>query len=293
MTISDEIAAIDCTVIMTTVGGPWLEEQLRALAAQVEPASEVIVVNNGVPGAVRERVEAFRERLPMLTVIDDDTVRGPAYARNMGAAAARTPGLLFIDDDDVVSPDYVKALSAALATADLVSPRIRLDLLNPPELAKDWQGLHDSGPMSHFGFLPWTFGGGLGCRSAVFEQVGGFDTALQVTEDVDLCWRAQLDAGATFAFVPEATLNYRLRLGARQAFRQSMGWAEGQVGLYRRYRTRGWQPKGRLRSAARWGRSLQLLLSARTSVERTVAARHLGARFGRLWGSIRFRCLYL
>jgi GT2 family glycosyltransferase len=284
---------LECTVVIATLGGPWLVDQLASLAAQEHAPREVIVVNNGTPGALSVRIDEFRERLPNLTLIEDSTVRSPGYARNVGARHSSSPGLLFLDDDDVVSPNYVLAMAAALDEADLVSPRIRLDMLNPADLVKDWQGLHESGPMSHFGFLPWTFGGALGVRRETFDRVGGFDDSLLTTEDTDLCWRAQLDAGATFRYVPEATLNYRLRLGVRDAFRQSRGWGAGQVALYRRYHERGWQASGQLRAALRWGRSLQLLVTARNRIDLVVAARHLGARVGRLGGSVRHRRLFL
>lgn len=284
---------MDCTVVVATLGGPWLTDQLTALAAQELPPTEVIVVNNGVPGAIDETAAAFRGLLPQLTVREDNTRRGAAYARNVGAGAAAAPGILFVDDDDVISTNYVAEMGLALDRADLVSARIRLDMLNPPRLVRGWEGLHESGPMDHFDFLPWTFGGALGCRREVFERTGGFDPDLLTTEDVDFCWRAQLDHGVAFAYVPEATVNYRLRAEPGAAFRQSLAWGEAQVGLYRRYRDRGLRAPSQLRAAARWARSAQLLLSARNRLDLAVAARHAGSRVGRLRGSVRYRCLFL
>jgi GT2 family glycosyltransferase len=285
---------VDVTVIVPTVGGPWLAEQLAALAGQTRSPAQIVVVNNGQPGAVDEVVRAWRDRMPQLELVEDRTYAMPGFARNVGAERARHPGLLFLDDDDVVDSGYVAAMSDALDQSELVAASVDIDTLNPPALTQRWGSMQAHGPMTHHDFLPWSISAALGVRRETFVKVGGFDLSLAICEDTDFSWRAQLDAGAHLAFVPEARLFYRLRTGIRPAFRQARVWAVWEVELRRRYVPRGLgRSENQLRALFRWGRPLLLLARARRSEDLVVAARHLGACLGRLLGTVRYRHLHL
>ncbi|MHA6784784.1 glycosyltransferase family 2 protein [Pseudonocardia saturnea] len=282
------------TVILPTVGGPWLSDQLAALAAQTRPPAQLIVVNNGPPGAVDEIIGHWANTMPQLELIEDRARAMPGYARNVGAEHAEKPGLLFVDDDDVVDRGYVAAMSAALDHSELVAARVDIDSLNSPALTHRWGAMQTEGPMTHHEFLPWAISAALGVRRDTFDRVGGFDVSLPICEDTDFSWRAQLDTSARIAFVPDARVAYRLRTGARAAFRQARVWASWEVELHRRYRPRGLTTNADpLRALLRWGRPLVLLVRARRSEHLVVAARHLGACIGRLEGSVRHRHLYL
>ena len=285
---------MEVTAVVTTVGGPWLADQLAALAVQTRAPAQLVVVNNGAAGAVDRVVEEWRPRLPSLELVEDRTMAVCGHARNVGAAAARCPGLLFLDDDDVVDAGYVEAMSEALDRWEMVAARIDLERLNAPGLADRWGVMQADGPMTYHDFLPWVIGGAFGVRRDVFERLGGFDTSMRVGEDTDLCWRAQLAADARIGFVPEATISYRLRDAPGPAFRQARLWASWEVELYRRYRSRGLQTRSKpLRALLRWGRPLLVLARARRPEDLVVAARLLGARVGRVEGSVQHRHLQL
>jgi GT2 family glycosyltransferase len=285
---------VNVTAIVTTVGGPWLGDQLAALAAQTRLPEQLVVVNNGPAGAVDPVVAEWRAKLPGLELVEDRSLAVCGHARNVGAAHATQPGLLFLDDDDVVQPGYVAAMSEALDRAELAAARIDVEQLNPPGLARRWGVMQADQPMTYHDFLPWVIGGAMGVRRETFERVDGFDTSMRVAEDTDFCWRAQLEAGAGIAFAPSAHISYRLRTAPKAAFRQARLWASWEVELYRRYLGRGLRPPGRqLRALLRWGRPLALLVRARRSEDVVVAARSLGACVGRLEGSIRHRHLHL
>jgi GT2 family glycosyltransferase len=285
---------MEATVIVTTMGGPWLGQQLAALADQTQPPVQLVVVNNGPAGGVDDVVAAYRPRLPGLELVEDHSMTVCAHARNVGAARARHPGILFLDDDDVVDSRYVAAMSEALDRAEIVAARMDMVRLNPVGMARGWGAMQADGPMTYHDFLPWVIGGACGVRRDTFTEVGGFDTSLLVGEDTDFCWRAQLEAGAKVEFVPDATVFYRLRSTPRAAFRQSRLWAAWEAELVKRYLTRGLRHPGhQLRALLRWARPLIRLLRARRYEDLVVAARDLGGCVGRLEGSIRYRILYL
>lgn len=277
---------MDVTVILTTVGGPWLDEQLAALAGQTVRPEQIVLVNNGPAGIVDDVLRRRRPHLPGLEVVEDRGVAGCGYARNVGAALARFPGLLFLDDDDVVDAGYVRAMGDALDRADLVAARIDLERLNRTSLTARWGAMQQDGPVEYHDFLPWVIGGAMGVRRSTYREIGGFDTTFQVAEDTDFSWRAQLDADATVAFVPAAQLSYRLRAGIRPAFRQARMWARWDVALRRRYLSRGLVlPRRRLRGVLRWGRPVVLAATARDRDDLVVAARLLGGCVGRVEGA--------
>jgi GT2 family glycosyltransferase len=286
---------VDVTVVVTTVGGPWLSDQLAALSRQTRPPAQLVVVNNGPAGAVDEVVDRWREAFPQLELIEERSASICGHARNVGAAHARQPGILFLDDDDVVAQGYVAAMGDALDRGELVAARIDLQLLNDARLVEGWGDMQGEAPMNTYqGFLPWVIGGAMGIRRETFLKVQGFDTSLLVGEDTDISWRAQLDAGARVVFVPDASISYRLRNHLRPALRQARSWAAWEVELYRRYRSRGLKSNGnQLRALLRWARPLVSLLRARRSEDVIVAARQFGACIGRLEGSVRHRHLHL
>src|SRR5262249_59116491 len=99
--------------------------QLQALADQQwSHPWEVIVVDNGSTDRTADIVKAWRPSLPSLRLIQAAKERqGPAYARNVGVAAARSDALAFIDADDVVAPGSLAAMGEALELHDFVAGR--------------------------------------------------------------------------------------------------------------------------------------------------------------------------
>ena len=66
---------------------------------------------------------------------------------------------------------------------------------------------------SQLGFLPAGLAANLAARRQALEAVGGFDEGLTVGEDIDLCWRLQLE-GFRFAVAPAALVAKRERPGS-------------------------------------------------------------------------------
>ena len=111
------------SVVMPVRNGmPWIEHQLRALAAQQSAVDwEVVVADNGSDDGTRSCVERWSERDPRIHLVDASARRGAAAARNIGVRSARGRLLAFCDADDVVRPGWLASMSAALADADLVA----------------------------------------------------------------------------------------------------------------------------------------------------------------------------
>jgi glycosyltransferase involved in cell wall biosynthesis len=267
-------------------GMPYLEEQLRALAAQrcAEPW-EVVVADNGSTDGSLRFARDWAELHHNFRVVDASGLAGASAARNAGVEVARGEYLAFCDADDVVLAGWIATCVEALQTADLAAGRFDFWSLNtippaPPVRAATRQ----------LGFLPAGLGANLAVRRGPFEEVGGFDDHFVPGEDIDLCWRLQL-RGFTFTEAAGAVVAKRARSDFRGVFTQA--YAYGQCGplLHKRYRKAG--ARRDLRGACKaWLWLIVSLPRVAQPTRRIEWARGAGTRLGRLEASLRLRVFF-
>jgi len=214
-------------------------EQLAALAAQrTDVAWELLVVDNGSTDGTAALVERWMQNTPHVTgrLMDGSARRGPAFARNLGAARARGQLLLFCDADDRVTEDWVQDLVTSLRSHPVVGGRLKLDALNTPDLveARRHMFLAENPVTSHaLPFLPYVISANMGYRAEAWKAVGGMDESFPFGEDVDLSWRTQL-AGFPLASSPGA-VDYRLRADEKRLIRQQRQYGQGEYFMRQKY----------------------------------------------------------
>jgi GT2 family glycosyltransferase len=142
------------------------------------------------------------------------------------------------------------------------------------------------------GYLPAVIGASMGARREAVEAVKGFDPELPTQHDLDISWRL-FRAGYPASFVPGAVLHYRYRDGLKAVFDQEVGYGEGEVALYRKFRGQGLRRRGPAHVLVDYARVLHALSDIRTKEGKARFLTLLGANLGRIKGSIRFRTLYL
>src|SRR3712207_617882 len=195
---------IACKNVAQTLG-----VQLEALANQrIDLDWEVLLCDNGSVDGTLAVAERYRDRVPGLRIVPAAESRGPAFARNVGAAHSTARWLAFVDGDDEVAADWLPAMVAGLRRHDLVAGRFEARRLNSPSALRSRQ-LDQDTELQHSPFglpLPHAGGGNLGVSRAVFDKVGGFDDQLRCLEDTDFCWRVQL-AGHPLVFWPDAVVH--------------------------------------------------------------------------------------
>jgi hypothetical protein len=183
-----------------------LERCLRALRSS-EPAPadwELIVADDGST----DETPAVAARFADLVVRVEGGPRGPAAARNRGAARARGSLLVFVDADVCVAPDALWRFEALFAgDAELAAAFGAYDRApDAPEFVSQYRNL-----LHHYVHLTSagpavTFWAGCGAvRAAQFHAVGGFDEQRfrrPQIEDIDLGYRLTAH-GAAIRLVPE------------------------------------------------------------------------------------------
>lgn len=217
--------------------------QLEALANQQwsEPW-EVIIADNGSTDESMAIVEQYRQRIPLLRIVDASDKRGRAHACNVGAAAAAGDALAFCDGDDEVAPGWLAAMGEALSKYDFVACRREYEKLNEPWVLKCRASVvAQAGGLNQYKYppyLPHAAGATLGVRRSVHQAIGGFDETMLRLQDTDYCWRIQL-AGIQLHLIPDAVIHYRFRHTLAGLFEQSRLWGEYNVVLYKKYRPLG------------------------------------------------------
>lgn len=206
-------------VIVTWNGWQYLDQCLRAVEAQEDISSEVIVVDNGSTDGT---VAHVRARFPGVRLIALDENRGFAAGSNAGAREARGEYVAFLNNDTVADPGWVRALRAGvdprsrsvLVTSRIVYMHDPLVIDSAGDGAFRWGGaykrLHGDRaecagqPIEVFGVC------GAACLmpKAVFDELGGFDDDFFAShEDVDLSYRARL-RGYRCRYVPDAVVRH-------------------------------------------------------------------------------------
>ncbi len=224
---------IACKNVAHTIG-----VQLQALAKQrIDLGWEVLLCDNGSVDDTVAVAKRYQDKVPGLRIVPAGERRGPAYARNVGAAESTARWLAFVDGDDEVAADWLPAMVAGLRRHDLIAGRFEASRLNSPSALRSRQLDQDTKlQYSPFGLpLPHAGGGNLGVSRAVFDEVGGFDETLGCLEDTDFCWRVQL-AGYPLVFWPDAVVHVRLRSSMRGMWAQGKAYGSAAAVLDARYR---------------------------------------------------------
>jgi glycosyltransferase involved in cell wall biosynthesis len=280
-------------VVPVRNGATTSADQFAALAAQrYEAPWEVVVADNGSTDATRAVVAEWGPRLPGLRVVDAVGPTCAAAARNAGVAESRGDFLAFCDADDVVGPEWLASLASAASEFDIVTGPLDADQLNSEDVSVSRPLRADGIPRSNR-FLPFAPSGNVGVWRDVFTSTGGFDDAYAQCEDVEWSWRAQLRAGSTIGFAPGAVVHYRYRVGTRAIARQAFDRGRFSARLYRDYRRQGLPRASTKRGLYTWAWVVFRSPTMIAEPGRATWVRRAAESAGRLYGSLRFRVLFL
>lgn len=271
---------------------PYLGDLLASLELQdMRDPWEVVLVDNHSTDRSSAVAGQFAGRLP-LRMMEASARANPSYARNAGVASTTSEKLLFIDADDAVAPGYVRTMTAALDTHHLVTSRVDSETLNPGWVreahGEPWQATSVG---VFFGFLPAS-GINIGIRRSLFDSLGGFPEAFSGSEDMAFSWNAQINAGASLHFVPDAVYLYRYRESLGGLFSQGANWGRDSVLLYRTYREAGMPGRSLRTGCEDWLHSIRGLVMASSKSARAPFAVRLGLCAGRLRGSLQYGTRY-
>lgn len=227
------LAEVLTVVIPAHVTDDTSRVRLQSLVESLSTTCRVVVVDDASPVAPMESERAEILRL--------STNQGPAAARNAGAATVTTPFIAFVDSD-VTGVDAVLALLVSTCEADgvaLAAPRVasrptgtRLaryeEMRSPLDCGRDAGRVRAGTRISYVPSATWVV------RTETWSQIGGFDEAMRVGEDVDFVWRAAR-AGWTCRYEPRAIVEHEPRATLRSLARQRFTYGTSVPDLARRH----------------------------------------------------------
>lgn len=188
-----------------------LRDTLLALGRQSWPFNqfEVIVVADNCQDDTAEMVAAYQAQAPYRLRFLSHTAGNAAATRNLGAAQAQGQVLLFLDDDVGPQPDLVRAHGEAQAPHRVVLGYSKPILPENPswwqmDARRWWEDTFREfkQPGHRFTYRDF-FSGNVSLPTTLFQQIGGFDTALNRLEDYEFGLRL-LKAGIRFHYEPLA-----------------------------------------------------------------------------------------
>ncbi|MBD2234841.1 TIGR04283 family arsenosugar biosynthesis glycosyltransferase [Phormidium tenue] len=182
-------------IIPTWNEAACLDRTLSGLQGLSPPPREILLVDGGSRDRTLAIALAWVDRLP-LTVLQAPAP-GRSVQMNWGATAAKGDVLCFLHADTLIPDDLVQVVESTLA-----NPRVAgggfISLMAGPQKIRWGISLHNAlktyyAPLL---FRPHLFIRGLRllfgdqvmfCRRADFMACGGFDPALPIMEEADLC----------------------------------------------------------------------------------------------------------
>ena len=205
-------------IVVTYQTGNILFQCLQALLQQPQ-ARQIIVVNNGNPLDVSQKLDCWAAAQPRLRVIHSACNLGFAAACNLAAQCAQAEFVALVNPDLIVSPQALALVAAALrrhpaawaAGGGLLNPDGteqrggRRDVLTPWRMVVEVTGLwrlfpghpyfsrfnwHCQPPLAGTVPVPVISGAFMMLPLARWRQLGGLDAAFFLhAEDMDLCLR--------------------------------------------------------------------------------------------------------
>ncbi|MEM6612624.1 MAG: glycosyltransferase family A protein [Cyanobacteria bacterium P01_C01_bin.72] len=194
-------------------GDRFLAAAINSVLQQTYGDYEIIVVDDGSTDNTAQIVQQYCPKVRYFPQAN----QGVAASRNLGLAAAMGDYIVFLDQDDVLLPHKLSDQAALLDRhphLGIVNSGWQIFQSDRQNTAPTTQATvepwHHIPHLSSANLIIWkpVFLGAMMFRRTWLERVGGFDTALEQTPDVDLVLRlAQIDCPA--AWVKEVTVQYR------------------------------------------------------------------------------------
>lgn len=209
----DALSEIGVSIIMPVHNGErFLAKAINSILHQTHENFELIIVNDSSTDKTQDIVGEYSSKENRIRSLNTNA-RHASGARNVGIAESKHAYIAFMDADDVAFPQRIeRQLMAATSQPDVAVWGAFMQCITD-----DNRLMHiiNSGPKSvaEFKAIDRTsdiircYGTIAFCKRDVLERVGGFSTAVELSQDSEL-WDRMADYGPTL-IIPEVLQYYR------------------------------------------------------------------------------------
>lgn len=202
-----------------------------------EDKLEIIVINDGGNGELCQNPNLLED----VKVVNNETSKGPAQARNRGAEIATGEVLAFIDSDCIAEENWLEELTPWLMTKEIgaiggvvagyynQTPLDRYEAsLSPLAVSNKFQ--YEANTKATF-YVPTC---NVLVKKSVFDELNGFNEALHLGEDVDFCWRMR-NTGVALALVQKGIVWHKHRSDLYPMLKRRFQYGTSEADLYKRH----------------------------------------------------------
>ena len=201
----------------------YLPQVLESLKNQtLDPQEfEIVLVDNNSPGNTKEITEKFMsENADLKVSYHLETKQGLSHGRNRGIAEAHGELITFIDDDAFLKEDYLEKIVFYFEKYPKVVAIGSKILLHYEETIPKWENKYLNSLLGYFNLGEeqkyfskgdYPRGSNMSFRTAVFQEVGGFNPELgrkgnnlAGSEEKDIFQRIYKDPTRKVLYVPDA-----------------------------------------------------------------------------------------
>lgn len=197
-------------IIPTLNEEQYLPRLLENVRRQTFSGYEVIVVDGKSDDHTIAKAVEYKDRIPKLTIVTSDN-QNVSFQRNIGAKKAKADYLVFFDADVQIPKNFFRKIHDNIRKHRYMF----LCTYQSPdsENTKDWLIVTVGNISMEVGNLldkPFVGGFNIILHKSVFQQIGGFDVKLTLSEDHDLAERC-LKAGVRMKILHSPRLKMSLR----------------------------------------------------------------------------------
>jgi glycosyltransferase involved in cell wall biosynthesis len=185
---------------------PYLDEAIRSIIGQTFADFEFVILNDGSTDGSDAVLRSWAERDPRIRLIESTERLGPAGSSNRVVQESRASLIARMDADDISHPER---LERQIAIFDQVPdavlsgcPHDTIDAEGRLVRKADLSRLVRRSPFAPFGH------GSLMWRREAFEAIGGYRSACNYWEDIDLVMR--IARQGRILVVPESLYSHRI-----------------------------------------------------------------------------------